>query len=180
MSKTWNRCAKIVSLSVDWELTVSCTDQNSVCVVYDKYQNTLVTIDENITECDIHGTCNSSTTYILTDQTVGINFYGADMLSIQLDLGRGIVVESCGLDILFSTDDPSFGSDAEHNWIDLSNTIDIEMGFDIWKFCSKRVQINQTLSLRLYWSNPSLVFVTQCLHSYHTPEVDTNFTCGYI
>ena len=56
-------------------------------------------------------------------QTVGINFYWAVMLSIQLDMGRGISADPCESDILFPAEEPKFGAD----WIELSNTIDIEM-----------------------------------------------------
>ena len=111
-------------------------------------------------------------------QTAGINFYGAGMLSIQLDIVRGISADSCGLDILFPAEDPKFGSDAEHNWIKLSNTIEIEVDFDICS--SKRIHINQTLLLWLHWSNPSLVCVTQFLSYHLTWQVDTYFTLGYI
>ena len=94
-------------------------------------------------------TYNSSTIYILMhtliigpviDQTVGINCHGVGMLYIQLDIGRRICAESCGWDILFSTDDPSFGSDAERSWMKLSNTINIEMDLDISNCFSKRIK----------------------------------------
>ena len=81
------------------------------------------------------------------DRTVESENWFAPMvlahLHIPLNKGRGIYIETYGLDNVFPRDNPRFGSDTDCSWIVLLYVIGIYMHLNSWTCSSARIQTNQ-------------------------------------